>query len=43
MIQKLIVAVFVLALAAVSAMGQTPTLRIVSEDPNLPADLFTAT
>jgi len=40
MIQKLIVAVFVLALAAVSAMGQTPTLRIVSEDPNLPADLF---
>jgi hypothetical protein len=37
---KLIVAVFALALAVSSAAAQSPTLRIVSEDPHLPADLF---
>ena len=37
---KLIVAVFALALAVASAAAQSPTLRIVSEDPHLPADLF---
>lgn len=37
---KLIVAVFVLALAVASVAAQSPTLRIVSEDPHLPADLF---
>ncbi|MEA2206039.1 MAG: hypothetical protein QOE77_2815 [Blastocatellia bacterium] len=40
MMHKLIVAVFVVALAAISIMGQSPTLRIVSDDPHLPADLF---
>jgi hypothetical protein len=40
MMHKLIVAVFVVALAAISVIGQSPTLRIVSEDPHLPADLF---
>ena len=40
MMHKLIVAVFVVALAAISVMGQSPTLRIVSDDPHLPADLF---
>lgn len=38
--QKLIVAIFALALAAVSVAGQSPTLRIVTEDPNLPSELF---
>src|SRR6185503_1006746 len=37
---KLIVSVFFLALAVASAAAQSPTLRIVSEDPHLPADLF---
>jgi len=38
--QKLIVAVFALVLAVASAAAQSPTLRIVTEDPGLPADLF---
>jgi len=37
---KLIVAVFALALAVASVAAQSPTLRIVTEDPHLPADLF---
>src|SRR4026208_1738769 len=40
MMSKLIVAVFVLALAVSSAVAQSPSLRIVTEDPNLPSDLF---
>ena len=40
MMSKLIVAVFVLALAVSSAAAQSPSLRIVTEDPNLPSDLF---
>jgi hypothetical protein len=39
--QRLIVLFATIALAAVSALGQAPTLRIVQTDgPNLPADLF---
>ena len=34
------VAVLVIALAGVSALGQAPTLKIVTDDPNLPSDLF---
>jgi hypothetical protein len=37
------IAVLTVALAAVSVLGQTqtaPTLRIVTEDPNLPSDLY---
>src|SRR2546425_875135 len=34
------VAVLVFTLAGVSAFGQAPTLRIVTDDPNLPSDLF---
>lgn len=42
---KLIVTIFVVFLAAVSVFGQAaqesgPTLRIVTEDPNLPSDLY---
>ncbi|MEO8434350.1 MAG: DUF4214 domain-containing protein [Pyrinomonadaceae bacterium] len=37
---KLIVAVFVLALAVSSVVAQSPSLRIVTEDPKLPSDLF---
>jgi hypothetical protein len=34
------VAVLVIALAGISAFGQAPTLKIVTDDPNLPSDLF---
>ena len=34
------VAVLVVALTALSAFAQAPTLRIVTDDPNLPSDLF---
>jgi hypothetical protein len=40
---KFMIAVLTLALAAVSVLGQSqsaPTLRIVTEDPNLPSDLY---
>lgn len=42
---RLIVTIFVVFIAAVGAFGQTPqqsgpTLRIVTEDPNLPSDLY---
>jgi hypothetical protein len=40
---KFMIAVLTVALAAVSVLGQTqsaPTLRIVTEDPTLPSDLF---
>jgi hypothetical protein len=43
MMRKFIIAIFLTALIAVGALGQTqsaPTLRIVTEDPNLPSDLF---
>src|SRR5687767_230213 len=40
MMSKLIVAVFVLALAVSSVVAQSPSLRIVTEDPKLPSDLF---
>src|SRR5678815_1594267 len=37
---KLFFAALILAAAALVTFGQTPTLRIVTEDPNLPSDLF---
>jgi hypothetical protein len=38
---KLAIAVLLVALTAISAMGQNePTLRIVTEDPTLPSELF---
>jgi hypothetical protein len=38
---KLAVIFLIMAMAAVAAFGQSPpTLRIVTEDPNLPSDLF---
>ena len=37
--RKITLAILVLAFA-MSAFGQTPTLRIVTDDPNLPSDLF---
>lgn len=37
---KLAVTVLLIAIAASSAMAQAPTLRIVAEDPNLPAELY---
>jgi hypothetical protein len=37
---KIAVILLVIALAGVSAPGQAPTLRIVTDDPNLPSDLF---
>lgn len=40
MMSKSIVAVFVLALAVSSVVAQSPSLRIVTEDPKLPSDLF---
>ena len=33
-------ATLLIALAAIATLGQTPTLRIVTEDPNLPSELF---
>lgn len=37
---KIIIAVLTITLAAASALGQAPTLRIVTDDPNLPSDLY---
>jgi len=37
---KLVVTLLLISLAASSAMAQAPTLRIVAEDPNLPAELY---
>lgn len=39
--KKLAATLFITALLAINALGQTPpTLRIVTEDPNLPSELF---
>ena len=39
--KRIMIAVFVLAFLAAGALAQTPpTLRIVTEDPNLPSDLY---
>ena len=38
--KKLVVIAAIMAIAAVSLVAQEPTLRIVTEDPNLPSDLF---
>ena len=37
---KLAVTILLISLAASSAFAQAPTLRIVAEDPNLPAELY---
>ena len=37
---KLIIATFVIAIAGVVALGQAPTLQIVTADPNLPSELY---
>jgi len=37
---KLAVTILLVALAGVSAFGQGPTLRVVTDDPNLPSDLY---
>jgi hypothetical protein len=37
---RLFIATLIIAIAAVAAFGQAPTLRIVTEDPNLPSELF---
>lgn len=37
---KFVVTLFIVALTAVSALGQSPTLRIVTEDPTLPSELY---
>jgi len=37
---KLFSAAFIIAVAALVTFGQAPTLRIVTENPNLPSDLF---
>ena len=37
---KIAVMLLVIALAGVSALGQSPTLRVVTDDPNLPSQLF---
>jgi len=37
---RLFSATLLIALAAIATFGQTPTLRIVTEDPNLPSELF---
>jgi hypothetical protein len=38
--RKITLAFLVMAFVAMSVFAQTPTLRIVTEDPNLPSDLF---
>ena len=39
--KKLVATLFITAILAINALGQTPpTLRIVTEDPNLPSELF---
>jgi len=37
---KLLIATIVIAIAGVVALGQAPTLQIVTADPNLPSELF---
>jgi hypothetical protein len=37
---RLFLATLIIAIAAVGTFGQAPTLRIVTEDPNLPSELF---
>ncbi len=37
---RLAIAVWIIAIAGVSVLGQSPTLRIVTDDPNLPSELF---
>ena len=37
---KVAVTLLVIALAGVSVFGQSPTLRVVTDDPNLPSELF---
>ncbi len=37
---RLFSATLLIALAAIATFGQAPTLRIVTEDPNLPSELF---
>src|SRR5713101_8982942 len=37
---KIAVTLLVVALAGVSVLGQSPTLRVVTDDPNLPSELF---
>src|ERR1044071_3512576 len=37
---KFAITLFLVALIAVSAFGQSPTLRIVTEDPTLPSELY---
>src|SRR5216683_283368 len=37
---KIAVTLLVVALAGVSVFGQGPTLRVVTDDPNLPSELF---
>jgi hypothetical protein len=37
---KLTIASLIIAIAAVAAFGQAPTLQIVTADPNLPSELF---
>jgi hypothetical protein len=40
MIKKLAATIFMIGLIAVGALGQAPTLRIVTETPGLPSELF---
>lgn len=37
---RLFTATIIIAIAAIATFGQAPTLRIVTEDPNLPSELF---
>jgi hypothetical protein len=37
---KLTIATFIIAIASVIALGQAPTLQVVTSDPNLPSELF---
>src|SRR6202795_3616414 len=37
---KIAVTLLVIALAGVSVLAQGPTLRVVTDDPNLPSELF---
>jgi hypothetical protein len=40
MMKKLVATIFMIGLIAVGALGQAPTLKIVTETPGLPSDLF---
>src|SRR5881409_3132496 len=37
---KLTIATLIIAIAGVVALGQAPTLQVVTADPNLPSELF---